>query len=210
MVSDITRIFPGMWCCRVLILVLMEYGLWRFYDWWTACRYQGLNPCSNGIWSLTVKDAVLRYSAESLNPCSNGIWSLTVNLYYRIACDRYVLILVLMEYGLWLFAGRGCKTFFSAVLILVLMEYGLWPVLIGQKSTGCDVLILVLMEYGLWHAEMYGHSYRAWVLILVLMEYGLWPIMADDAASNSCLNPCSNGIWSLTLLNWVVSCNRAS
>ena len=38
----------------------------------------GLNPCSNGIWSLTQEPCFRsRSQAPCLNPCSNGIWSLT-------------------------------------------------------------------------------------------------------------------------------------
>ena len=37
----------------------------------------GLNPCSNGIWSLTGLGALIGLGCKSLNPCSNGIWSLT-------------------------------------------------------------------------------------------------------------------------------------
>ena len=38
----------------------------------------GLNPCSNGIWSLTnVGSFPYTFGVVSLNPCSNGIWSLT-------------------------------------------------------------------------------------------------------------------------------------
>ena len=37
---------------------------------------------------------------NSLNPCSNGIWSLTFIVDNFIRQER-VLILVLMEYGLW-------------------------------------------------------------------------------------------------------------
>jgi len=58
-----------------------------------------LNPCSNGIWSLTDESETLVNDAMSLNPCSNGIWSLT-ELCRRTGLDEAVLILVLMEYGL--------------------------------------------------------------------------------------------------------------
>ena len=37
-----------------------------------------------------------------------------------------------------------------AVLILVLMEYGLWPMVERTYIVRDMVLILVLMEYGLW------------------------------------------------------------
>ena len=58
-----------------------------------------LNPCSNGIWSLT-RDEMAKYiSRNSLNPCSNGIWSLTKGS-TQFRPGPIVLILVLMEYGL--------------------------------------------------------------------------------------------------------------
>ena len=38
-----------------------------------------LNPCSNGIWSLTQQVADETKSQKCLNPCSNGIWSLTID-----------------------------------------------------------------------------------------------------------------------------------
>ena len=60
----------------------------------------GLNPCSNGIWSLTYEaDVPADAIPEGLNPCSNGIWSLTQRHYQQLQL-QHVLILVLMEYGL--------------------------------------------------------------------------------------------------------------
>ena len=42
--------------------------------------WRRLNPCSNGIWSLT-KDRDGQYGGMiGLNPCSNGIWSLTMKM----------------------------------------------------------------------------------------------------------------------------------
>ena len=133
----------------VLILVLMEYGLWlgpvpKSADW-----IAGLNPCSNGIWSLTSLRTFNWPSSFGLNPCSNGIWSLTEAV--RIPQGRR-----------W-------------VLILVLMEYGLWQEELDRWQRVWAVLILVLMEYGLWRGKQ-----RAAVM---------WMLR---------LNPCSNGIWSLT------------
>ena len=61
-----------------------------------------------------------------------------------------VLILVLMEYDLWVAELKGVNQVYGGVLILVLMEYALW----GQVSSSVErlarVLILVLMEYALW------------------------------------------------------------
>ena len=62
------------------------------------------------------------------------------------------------------------------VLILVLMEYGLWQEVLMFTRFAHWVLILVLMEYGLWQKGVVHLFDKAYVLILVLMEYGLWPI----------------------------------
>ena len=62
---------------------------------------KGLNPCSNGICSLTEKiiDAIVD-ALKSLNPCSNGICSLTTLRTIVPYGTMSVLILVLMEYAL--------------------------------------------------------------------------------------------------------------
>ena len=63
----------------------------------------------------------------------------------------------------------------DVVLILVLMEYGLWLALADVLTKDSVVLILVLMEYGLWHPDVEEkEADEGKVLILVLMEYGLW------------------------------------
>ena len=60
-----------------------------------------LNPCSNGIWSLTDTEFIyLTEDGSCLNPCSNGIWSLTGLAHGDRLTNHAVLILVLMEYGL--------------------------------------------------------------------------------------------------------------
>ena len=69
---------------------------------WTHENPDGkcLNPCSNGIWSLTLYGLNTRQnSVMCLNPCSNGIWSLTHSFDISLT-EHIVLILVLMEYGL--------------------------------------------------------------------------------------------------------------
>ena len=58
-----------------------------------------LNPCFNGIWSATTQSDVQKQLDSSLNPCFNGIWSATV-ITTTEKVDGFVLILVLMEYGL--------------------------------------------------------------------------------------------------------------
>ena len=157
MVSDMEEV---LWVLDliVLILVLMEYGLWR-------------------------GTGVRRLLLLCLNPCSNGIWSLTPRWPLRQGRCR-VLILVLMEYGLWpiLFVQ---KYKLKNVLILVLMEYGLWPEVFLPFSSVTYVLILVLMEYGLWLKCFDAIFNGICVLILVLMEYGLWLMPEDVLACTS-------------------------
>ena len=61
----------------VLILVLMADGLWVaavVVAWGYVDG--GLNPCSNGRWSMREKFGKRRLPSRSLNPCSNGRWSM--------------------------------------------------------------------------------------------------------------------------------------
>ena len=176
MVSDALREWLHQRLLRVLILVLMEYGLWHLSLRDLYVRLFCLNPCSNGIWSLTLNKGLNFFHQFSLNPCSNGIWSLTTSTLSASMSMVMVLILVLMEYGLWR-TWDLCPRFSVTVLILVLMEYGLW------------LLLSITM-----------HPNYEWVLILVLMEYGLWRYTENQYPKTFCLNPCSNGIWSLTLI----------
>ena len=73
---------------------------------------------------LVVTDRMVSV-CDSLNPCFNGIWSRTA-WQTQSQHGSWVLILVLMEYGLghW---ERSSKWTSLSVLILVLMEYGLGP-----------------------------------------------------------------------------------
>ena len=97
------------------------------------------------------------------------------------------------------------------VLILVLVEDGLW--LTCRKSSvrfvTSEVLILVLVEDGLWpHLPKWWKQQTAWVLILVLVEDGLWLFLLSNGLSDrKGLNPCFNGRWSLTLVT-VLICLR--
>ena len=156
----------------VLILVLMEYGLWRSNHFRSSRHRLRLNPCSNGIWSLTGDIADAYFAFACLNPCSNGIWSLTIVL--------------------------GLSVGQHMVLILVLMEYGLWHMY--QDSTNFRTSLNPCSN-GIWSLtdESFLHFATPSVLILVLMEYGLWHSVPCDSEALYCLNPCSNGIWSLTL-----------
>ena len=117
---------------------------------------------------------------------------------FKAHCSKKVLILVLMEYGLW--QERVKRE--TEEIGLNPCSNGIWS-LTKQGETSQPhppVLILVLMEYGLWRIVDYGDGSRYPVLILVLMEYGLWLFCPTlQHLRFWCLNPCSNGIWSLTL-----------
>ena len=148
---------------------------------WSLTRVHGhvpqasdrLNPCSNGIWSLTVGQQALRRRCKGLNPCSNGIWSLTLRQAPAVL-GEVVLILVLMEYGLWLSAfiiysfnakclnpcSNGIWSLTNVIEHKYQMSYrlnpcsnGIWSLTMGSfvQESYRLVLILVLMEYGLWH-----------------------------------------------------------
>ena len=56
------------------------------------------------------------------------------------------------------------------------------------------------MEYTQWvkrglESEVYG------VLILVVMEYTQWERILKENESYECLNPCCNGIYSMSMRN---------
>ncbi len=72
-----------------------EYDSMTFY-----LELESLNPCSNGICSLTDPKELGGWISQGLNPCSNGICSLTNTAKNVSARSFAVLILVLMEYAL--------------------------------------------------------------------------------------------------------------
>ena len=85
----------------VLILVLMEYALWEKCKVTCSLNTIGLNPCFNGICSLRRRKVALKDKTECLNPCFTGICSLRLELCKGKKLRVKVLILVLMEYALW-------------------------------------------------------------------------------------------------------------
>ena len=141
--------WTGYWC--VLILVLMEYGLWHYVWRHRHDSYSGLNPCSNGIWSLTLRALNASSLRTRLNPCSNGIWSLTRRPRARWwspqgrlnPCSNGIWSLTQLE-SCW----KASKPSLNPC------SNGIWSLTSEAKDQGTQggqVLILVLMEYGLWH-----------------------------------------------------------
>ncbi len=75
----VSELRVGVWydhAWSVLILVLVEDGLREIYDWLGRTgELKGLNPCSCGGWSQSIKEKNGSMSCERLNPCSCGGWS---------------------------------------------------------------------------------------------------------------------------------------
>ena len=186
-----------------------------------AARRLCLNPCSNGIWSLTLGTGY-GSRAYRLNPCSNGIWSLTETSLCKYTEKRLVLILVLMEYGLWHgimgvvdLVAECLNPCSNGIWSLTSRAYswdcsdsslnpcsnGIWSLTFELGTWCCIDIGLNPCSNGIWSltCREEGNPQDDRVLILVLMEYGLWPkYEKEEDESTSCLNPCSNGIWSLT------------
>ena len=86
----------------VLILLLVEYGLWPVLVGNSPLfAVHGLNPSFSGIWPVARRNQQERKS-NSLNPSFSGIWPVAINR-FRLPLHRKnpVLILLLVEYGLW-------------------------------------------------------------------------------------------------------------
>ena len=109
-----------------------------------------------------------------LNPYSIGIWSATPLKLTIMKRNYYVLILILLEYGLRQMQQHRFENLYL-------------------------VLILILLEYGLRHTNKLLKWKQSFVLILILLEYGLR--LANIFSSlrvYAGLNPYSIGIWSAT------------
>ena len=91
----------------------------------------------------------------------------------KIIDKFHFLILILMEYALWVKKQISLFMRLDFVLILILMEYTLWVQAILHNGRAQGVLILILMEYALWECVPYLYERRLRVLILILMEYAL-------------------------------------
>ena len=117
--SNIFELHP-----TVLILVLMEYGLRGAHARSSRQGSQGLNPCSNGIWSASNDSLFDGTQSQGLNPCSNGIWSASNDSLFDGTQSQG---LNPCFNGIWSASiiMFGKYTHYSLVLILVLMEYGL-------------------------------------------------------------------------------------
>ena len=82
------------------------------------------------------------------------------------------------------------------------MEYTQWEITPFAKSNSHCVLILVVMEYTQWEGRISSILYIVEVLILVVMEYTQWVFIMERKEVVSGLNPCCNGIYSMS---WWIS-----
>ena len=108
-----------------------------------------LNPCSNGIWSLTIEKDEVNSCLSGLNPCSNGIWSLTASHASRLT--PHASRLNPCSNGIWSLT-HVTLTVTTAEGGLNPCSNGIWSLTLSVTSlanTPEQVLILVLMEYGL-------------------------------------------------------------
>ena len=78
----------------------MEYTQW---EWASNCRWIisfRLNPCCNGIYSMSPVTNEQWHKMWCLNPCCNGIYSMREDFLAYLESKK-VLILVVMEYTQW-------------------------------------------------------------------------------------------------------------
>ena len=111
----------------VLILVLVEDGLWQlWYRFIIKLIAKSLNPCFSGRWSLTYKVDNNRHTTICLNPCFSGRWSLTSCLRsLRLEAERSLNPCCSGRWSLTIWRWHSCIAN-SQVLILVVVEDGLW------------------------------------------------------------------------------------
>ena len=149
--------------------------------------------------------------SRRLNPCFSGIWSVSGGGREGVRHFGGVLILVLVEYGLWA-KSLSWETTASAVLILVLVEYGLWDYLC-RKYRKTPRPCLNPCFSGIWSVSQLSIRVRRprGVLILVLVEYGLWVFQPGVGATVvwTRLNPCFSGIWSVRAVESFASREKA-
>ena len=154
---------------------MLDYPLWLPWKKAIEAEETSLNPCCAGLSSLTKAKITPSAFLKSLNPCCAGLSSLTNRGAGRWYEPARVLILVVLDYPLWL-------------LKLRLMEEkkpGLNPCCAGLSS----------LTHGL--AETY--KAKETVLILVVLDYPLWQGRGRPPHYHpSSLNPCCAGLSSLT------------
>ena len=106
----------------------MEVGLWQKHVFFlTKTNPESLNPYCDGSRSLTHRNySNYMFCPASLNPYCDGSRSLTQATSRGTTMHDNVLILIVMEVGLWPHHSSTVPTHLMKVLILIVMEVGLW------------------------------------------------------------------------------------
>ena len=135
---------------------------------------EGLNPCSNGRWSMSRANKLYAHLAECLNPCSNGRWSMSCT--WQIACEHALRCLNPCSNGRWSMRASSHTV-------------PKFPQSLNPCSNG---------RWSMSWAHLRADDPPAYVLILVLMADGLWvSVLLQGGTYLASLNPCSNGRWSM-------------
>ena len=159
----------------------------------------------------------------SLNPFCFGIWGLRKELKEVIKRLKKVLILFVLEYGVWAtisfanyeeslrlnpfcFGIWGLRTYaFNGSTILCGLNpfcFGIW----GLRATNnvateviASVLILFVLEYGVWVIKEF--TLEETIECLNPFCFGIWglrDVKKYEDEFNACLNPFCFGIWGLS------------
>ena len=150
----------------------MEYTQWGILYYFLKSA-KGLNPCCNGIYSMSNFSYQKKYGIISLNPCCNGIYSMSTSP-YTVQIHSEVLILVVMEYTQW------------ELLMRFLFHFGsLNPCCNGIYSMRIHIVITFVSFLGLnpccngiysMRTCQRRNTFLNTVLILVVMEYTQWDV----------------------------------
>ena len=140
-----------------------------------------------------------RHGYHSLNPCCNGIYSMSV--YYLIFYNSLtVLILVVMEYTQW--AKNSGATFWMRVGLNPCCN-GIYSMRVqGLLPTNLGVLILVVMEYTQWAPPEWARLQAEGLNPCCNGIYSMRINILNIKKMENSLNPCCNGIYSMSFLTW--------
>ena len=154
----------------------MEYTLWEHLNKRFTRITFGLNPYSNGIYSMSVW---------------KHLWSK-----WRYA----VLILILMEYTLWVYENIHPRLQAVGVLILILMEYTLWAEWLVSYPVSCYASLNPYSN-GIYSMRSLAAQTRRKAFGLNPYSNGIYSMSNQESSINqkrkASLNPYSNGICSM-------------
>ena len=159
----------------------MEYTQWVL-KFMAIPKLLGLNPCCNGIYSMSTAVCIEHYESTGLNPCCNGIYSMSTGQKCLQANGWTVLILVVMEYTQWVVAEYKQARVFK------------------RLNPCCNGIYSMRLQ-----TEIYPWKQRS----LNPCCNGIYSMRGKTDTITwgwFCLNPCCNGIYSMRQANgWTVA-----